>query len=120
MQLKDKVDRQRVNYIIQSYHLDKGETEGFAQRLIQLFNRFPTPMIELALVQILVDSWLVFPLPRGLSFLEKVSVKLNDWQKEGVNSTIDPEQFRHITGLDPQPIFWLLENQASRFSTTPD
>lgn len=105
MELWEQISQQRVKHIISSYHLSGSETELFDVHLNDLLNHYPAPLIELAVVECLVDQWLTVPMPRGLVFLNRVRDRLAAWEKEAIISTITPEQFQQITGLDPSPIF---------------
>jgi hypothetical protein len=45
---------------------------------------------------------------RGLQFLVQVDNQLQKWAEHGLTSVITPEQFQHITGLNPQSVFEIL------------
>lgn len=113
MKLTKQLNRQRVKYIVSTYQLAGDETDAFQQYLEVLFTQYPTPLIELALVETLVDRWLTVPLLRGCEFLVQVQAQLQRWEKAisdcdveaRITSTIAPEHFYQITGLDPSPIF---------------
>ncbi|MDX2096981.1 MAG: hypothetical protein SFW36_04330 [Leptolyngbyaceae cyanobacterium bins.59] len=110
MDINEQVGRQRVKYIISRYHLndaegDSSDPEIFESQLEKLLRTYPTPLIELALVETLVASWLNYPFVRGVEFLNQAQIHLQTWEQESVVSTITPEQFSQIAGLDPTPIF---------------
>ena len=115
MEIGARLNQQRVKHIVSSYQLHGNETDLFDQDLHLLLDHYPLPLIELALVQTLVDSWLQVPLVRGCAFLAKVYELLKQWEVQAylqgdpvmreLDSTISPEQFQQITGLDPTPIF---------------
>jgi hypothetical protein len=106
MQLRERIEQQRVKHIVSSYQLAAGDDwETFNNALNDLFNVYPTPLIELALVEMLVNSWLTVPLIRGQKLLIQVHEKLQSWKDCTISSTITPAQFQQITGLDPTPIF---------------
>jgi hypothetical protein len=114
MELGAQLKRQRIKHIVSSYQLDGNETEAFDQALELLLNHYPLPLIELALVETLVDGWLHMPLMRGCKFLAKAYEQLQTWENQTLQcdssallyiSTISPEQFQQLTGLDPAPIY---------------
>jgi hypothetical protein len=117
MELQEKIKRQRVQHIVTSYHLDgdlDGDTESFQTALETLLAIYPTPLIELALVETLVTYWLKVPLLRGEEFLAEVGGLLKEWEHHILlNETgearaiacVTSAQFYQITGLDPTPIF---------------
>ena len=126
MEIGAQLNRQRVKYIVSSYQLDGKDTEAFDQDLHLLLDHYPSPLIELALVQTLVDGWLQVPLLRGCAFLTKAYELLKKWEEQAflqgdsvtreLTSTISPEQFQQITGLDPAPIFGSASSSASQSS----
>lgn len=115
MELGAQLRWQRVKHIVSSYQLDGHDQEAFEQDLQLLFAHYPSPLIELALVETLVDGWLQVPLLRGCEFLAKVFEQLQQWEEQSLlksasvtqqrANTISPDQFQQITGLDPTPIF---------------
>jgi len=114
MEIGAQLKRQRIKHIVSSYQLDGDETEAFDRALELLLNHYPLPLIELALVETLVDGWLQVPLLRGCKFLDKAHEQLQAWESQILQpdsitapctSTISPEQFQQITGLDPAPIY---------------
>lgn len=114
MELQEKIKRQRVQHIVNSYHLD-GDTESFQPALETLLSTYPTPLVELALVETLVIHWLKVPLLRGQEFLVEVSSLLKEWEhrillnetseEQAIACSVTAAQFYQITGLDPTPIF---------------
>jgi hypothetical protein len=104
-EIRAAINRQRVKHIVSSYHLDEPEPEVFGLRLEALLDQHPAPLIELALVETLADSWVHVPPIKGLVFLEHTQSILNQWQEQPIFSTLTPEQFQQITGLDPAPVF---------------
>ncbi|MBW4691339.1 MAG: hypothetical protein KME27_06180 [Lyngbya sp. HA4199-MV5] len=115
MELGVQLSWQRVKHIVSSYQLDGRDAEAFEHDLQLLFAHYPSPLIELALVETLVDGWLQVPLLRGCAFLAKAYELLKQWEEQALTrsdsitqqraSTISPDQFQQITGLDPTPIF---------------
>ena len=122
MEIGAQLKRQRIKHIISSYRLDGNEAEAFDRELGLLINHYPLPLIELALVETLVASWVQVPIVRGCKFLAEAQQQLQAWEIQSLQrgvatqpcfSTVSPEQFRQITGLDPTPIF------GANFSTAP-
>ncbi|HEY9699827.1 MAG TPA: hypothetical protein V6D10_21390 [Trichocoleus sp.] len=105
MELWEQISKQRVKHIVSSYQLGGSETGSFDAYLEELLNCYPRPLIELALIETLIDQWLSVPLMRGIAFLTQTHHKLRDWESKPIVSTITPEQFQQIAGLDPTPIF---------------
>lgn len=105
MELREQLKQHRVKYIVSSYLLAGDESEAFDRYLNGLLRIYPAPLIELALVEILVASWMRVPMPRGCAFLEKAHRLLTDWETGAIVPSIASEEFQQITGLDPSPIF---------------
>ncbi|MDX2257251.1 MAG: hypothetical protein NW214_17200 [Pseudanabaenaceae cyanobacterium bins.39] len=105
MEIWEQVSRQRVMYIIDSYQLDGADDLDFADYLEDLLQAYPPTQIELALVEVLVDSWQTVPLVRGLPFLERSHQLLRSWENQAIATKVSPTHFHLITGLDPTPIF---------------
>jgi hypothetical protein len=105
MKLEERLNRQRIQYIVSSYSLDSEDPQQFNVYLNNLLDEYPTALIELALVETLVTNWLSLPLQKGCEFLSQVHCQLQGWQVDTIISTITPEQFYQITGLTPEPIF---------------
>jgi hypothetical protein len=109
MNIREQLNRQRVKHIVSSYQLGGNEGNQFDLYLDELLQIYPCPLIELALVETLIDQWLATPLTRGIEFLAQTHGKLKNWEKQPIVSTITPEQFQQIVGLDPTPIFGTTE-----------
>lgn len=118
MEIGAQLNQQRVKHIISSYQLSGNDAEAFEHDLDLLLTHYPSPLVELALVETLVDSWLQVPMVRGCAFLAKAYAQLKRWEAQATLQldpvdpaisesvyTISPEQFQQITGLDPSPIF---------------
>lgn len=105
MNIQEQVSQQRVKHIVNSYQLQGQDGAQFDESLADLLRAYPTPLIELALTETLVDVWLTVPLVRGNAFLKQAQQKLKTWEAQAITSTITPEQFNQITGLDPSPVF---------------
>ena len=113
MELQEKIKRQRVQHIVESYCLD-GDFESFQIELETLLVNYSTPLVELALVETLVTHWLKVPLLRGQEFLAEVGSLLEEWEhriffndtgEDQSIACVTAAQFHQITGLDPTPIF---------------
>jgi hypothetical protein len=105
MEIWEQISRQRVKYIVDSYQLDGDDDEDFYEYLEDLLQAYAPPQIELALVEILIQSWRITPLVRGVTFLERSHVLLKSWENKAIAPNLSPVHFRLITGLDPTPTF---------------
>jgi len=120
METWEQISRQRVNYIVDSYQLSGDDDEYFDEYLEDLLQAYPSPQIELALVEILVRSWHVNPIIRGVAFLKRSHELLKTWENHAIAPNISPTHFRLITGLDPTPVFGnqAIQTIRSVFSAT--
>ncbi len=116
MEIWEEISRQRVKYIVDSYQLDGYDDEFFYEYLEDLLQAYAPPQIELALVEILIESWRVTPLIRGVAFLERSHELLKAWETKIITPNISPTHFRLITGLDPTPVFGIEVNIQSHKS----
>jgi hypothetical protein len=114
MEVWEKISRQRVKYIVDSYQLDGNDDEDFDEYLEDLLQAYAPPQIELALVEVLIESWRITPLVRGVVFLERSHELLKDWENKPIAPHISPTHFRLITGLDPTPVFGNCITQPNR------
>ncbi|TYQ27141.1 hypothetical protein PseudUWO311_09060 [Pseudanabaena sp. UWO311] len=114
MEVWEEISRQRVKYIVDSYQLDGNDDEDFDEYLEDLLQAYTPPQIELALVEVLIESWRVTPLIRGVVFLERSHELLKDWENKPTAQHISPIHFHLITGLDPTPVFGNSITQANR------
>lgn len=112
MEIWEKLSRQRVKHIVSSYCLGGDEVNRFDLYLDELLQLYPRPLIELALIETLIDYWLTVPLVRGVEFLVQAHDRLKAWESQPIISTITPEQFKQIAGLDPAPVFGSAELPA--------
>jgi len=119
MELLEKLQQQRVKHIVSSYQLAGTQVDAFADCLQVMMQAFPTPLVELAIVETLVDHWLSVPLLRGVKFLEQTHRRLQAWEQQAIASTITPDQFQQVTGLDPTPVFGLPGSIANHFQIHP-
>jgi hypothetical protein len=114
MSLQDYLNQQRVKHIVESYQIDGDESDRFYRYLNDLLQTYPAPLIELAITETLVDGWASVPLTRGVDFLRQSHDKLKEWELNPIVSTVTPEQFQHVTGLDPAPVFGTTDMPPSR------
>jgi hypothetical protein len=118
MEVWEEISRQRVKYIVDSYQLggyDGGDfDEDFDEYLEDLLQAYAPPQIELALVEVLIESWRVTPLIRGVAFLMRSHELLKGWENKPIAPHISPTHFRLITGLDPTPVFGNSLTQPSK------
>ncbi|MEL6224468.1 MAG: hypothetical protein AAFR31_17670 [Cyanobacteria bacterium J06627_8] len=114
MSLQEYLNQQRVKHIVDSYQIDGDDTDRFSRYLTDLLQTYPAPLIELAITETLVDGWAAVPMIRGIDFLKKSHDKLKDWELNPIVSTVTPEQFQHVTGLDPAPVFGTADLPPSR------
>ncbi len=110
--LQQRVDQQRVKYIIESFQLAGQDGRDFYRRLDQLFASYATTWLELAFAEVLVVNWLIIPMPRGLEVLGQVHSLLEQWQYNGLTHLLTEQEFYRITGLDPAPVFYSLRLNA--------
>ncbi len=101
MQLQDRINRERVNYITTSYALEGNDRDAFQLYLCELLQRYAQGWVELALIEVLVQHWHLPPLPRGVPFLEEVQHLLRQWDRGDWCSRVSDLQFQCITGLVP-------------------
>ncbi len=127
MDLQQRLNQQRVRHIIDSYQLMGDEGTAFEHNLNQLLSQYPHRLIELALVETLIKSWLNVPMVKGIAFLNETRSKLQQWQSTQYRSAQNPDtqkasdtepsfapnfilsftpnQFAQITGLDAEVTF---------------
>lgn len=101
MQLQDRINRERVNYITTSYALEGNDRDAFQLYLCELLQRYAQGWVELALIEVIVRHWHLPPLPKGVPFLQEVQHLLREWAQGDRGSTINALQFECITGLVP-------------------
>ena len=109
MELQQRINQQRIQFIIDSYQLAPQDShqslEAFTQYLNNLLEQFPPSLMELALVETLADLWSEIPLPRGCQFLEVAHAKLKKWESQPVVSSVTPSQYEQVAGLNAVPVF---------------
>jgi hypothetical protein len=105
MEIWEQISRQRVKYIVDSYQLAGDDDEYFDDYLEEILQAYAPPQIELALVEVLIESWRNLPPMRGYAFLKRSHDLLKSWENKAIYPSISATQFRLITGLDPTPIF---------------
>ena len=94
----------RLQHIVDSYSLagDADAFDTFSTELDLLRKDYPWFLVELAVVEVLVENWLRYPMPRGLYFLKQVQERLQEWRETSIiSSFLNPDQFEQITGLPP-------------------
>ncbi len=96
---------QRLHHIVESYGLAGAAAERFNRVLVQWQQRYPWFLIELAVVEILAQTWLRLPRPTGMDFLKLVKHRLEQWHTAPITTLLSPGDLCAITGLDPDPIF---------------
>ncbi|PSB20629.1 hypothetical protein C7B65_06915 [Phormidesmis priestleyi ULC007] len=105
MTLEEKINQQRVKHIVSSYQLEGKETEAFADYLEELLQTYAMPLLELALAETLIVNWMNVPMQKGILFLQQTHDRLKNWETHSISSSLTPQEFQQITGLDPSPIF---------------
>ena len=117
MNIQAQIDRYRLQYIVDNYQLRGNDNiDAFEMALTELLDNYPTPIVELAIVETLVTGWLNVPMVRGCAFLHHVHEQLLLWHNYSIVSTLTTTQFQSITGLSPNPI---LKN-APAFAPQPE
>lgn len=114
MDIQEQISQQRVKHIVSSYQLAGNEMSQVEAYLTDLLRIYPSPLVELALIETLADGWLNVPLAKGVEFFTQAHDKLKTWESQPIVSTITPEQFHQITGLDPAPVFGSTELPPTR------
>ncbi|MEL6552602.1 MAG: hypothetical protein AAFQ63_03950 [Cyanobacteria bacterium J06621_11] len=119
MELQQHISHQRIRHIIDSYLLTGDEAIAFNRYLSSLLHQYPHGLLELALVETLIKSWLTIPMVKGVPFLSTTHQKLKQWQQDTWPQdtyplSLTPAQFSQITGLDAQPAFADLISFASQ------
>ncbi|MFQ3679411.1 MAG: hypothetical protein SNJ60_02735 [Pseudanabaenaceae cyanobacterium] len=98
--LPPRIVRQRAQFIAEQYGLygtqEPDRAQAYLNRLLDQY-----PGVEIALVEILVETWQQLPPPRGVVFLQRVEARLQQWQTSYQGPTLPPAHFQHITGLHP-------------------
>ncbi|MGQ9866652.1 MAG: hypothetical protein ACUVSQ_10310 [Pseudanabaenaceae cyanobacterium] len=100
--LSHRIFWQRAQFIAEQYGLyGTQEPEHTMARayLSRLLNQYQG--VEIALVEILVETWAQLPPPRGMDFLQRVEARLQQWCISEREPILSPSHFQHITGLHP-------------------
>lgn len=107
MDIQERITRQRVQHIVDSYQLDGDDRDAFAKVLTQLLDTYPQSLVELALTEAIVKGWSDVPMQKGMTFLYAVHEQLCAWQPDmelySQSSTslgISEPQLRRATSLD--------------------
>ncbi|MFN3927229.1 MAG: hypothetical protein ACK4QL_07870 [Pseudanabaenaceae cyanobacterium] len=107
MEVQKLISQRRVYHIIDSYQLlGNNPDPQIKKELDALIDIYPHAYLEIALVECLVRSWSIVPLPRGKEFIGMVRQYLVEAKPISITSA----QFRQITGLEPLPITSLVAN----------
>ena len=85
MDIQERITRQRVKHIVDSYQLDGNDVDAFADNLAKLLDSYPQSLIEIALVEGIIKGWSEVPMQRGMPFIQGVQERLRSWQ-----SKLDP------------------------------
>lgn len=119
MTLEQRIGHQRVRHIVDSYSLvghqhDNDDAIRFENYLQDLLSGYHHGLVELALVETLIKSWLTIPMEKGVAFLTTAHSKLKAWQQEQLQQrpitvSLTSAQFSQITGLDATVAFDALE-----------
>ena len=105
MDISERISRQRVKHIVDSYRLDGDEPDAFQAYLEDLLETFAHPLIELALIDVLAKAWKEIPMQKGTPFLARAHDCLKDWQSKPISTAVTAAKFEQITGLDSSRIF---------------
>ena len=105
MTLEKQINQQRVKHIVSSYQLEGEENEAFADYLETLLQAYAMPLVELALAETLVANWMNVPMQKGVLFLQQTHDRLKNWETHSISSSLTPQEFQQLTGLDPSSIF---------------
>lgn len=97
MNIQERITRQRVNHIIDSYQLDGDDSDAFANCLAKLLETYPQSLIELALTETIVKGWSEIPMPRGMAFIHSVHERLRAWYPTSEPSPQLPCSFQSPT-----------------------
>ncbi|MEM6251417.1 MAG: hypothetical protein AAF821_00715 [Cyanobacteria bacterium P01_D01_bin.156] len=97
MDIQARINRQRVNHIVDSYHLTGDDVLAFEEYLTRLLNTYPQPLIELAITEEIIQGWLKIPMQKGLDFIQKVHTHLQVWQPVPEELPPLPSSIRTLT-----------------------
>ena len=82
MDIQERISRQRVQHIIDSYQLDGDDGDVFTDYMDQLLETYAYPLIELALTEAIIKGWSEIPMKKGLTFIHGVHERLRFWQPD--------------------------------------
>ncbi|NDJ15698.1 hypothetical protein [Myxacorys almedinensis] len=105
MTLANHLKRQRVKHIVSSYQLDGSDVELCNHTINAWLECYPAAWIELAIADTIAHHWATLPLPRGTALFTKIHERLQQWDATGIASVLSPDEFQHITGLNPNSVF---------------
>ncbi|MEM1239696.1 MAG: hypothetical protein AAGI45_07640 [Cyanobacteria bacterium P01_H01_bin.26] len=96
MDIQERISRQRVQHIIDSYQLDGDDGDVFVDYLDQLLETYAYPLIELALTEAIIKGWSEIPMRKGLSFIHGVHERLRFWQPDRESLAHIPRQLKPL------------------------
>ncbi|MEM7794536.1 MAG: hypothetical protein AAF579_08785 [Cyanobacteria bacterium P01_C01_bin.118] len=79
MNPQNRITRQRVHHIVDSYQLGGDDGDAFAEDLALLLDAYPQSLIELALTELIVKGWSEIPMQKGMPFMQKLRERLRCW-----------------------------------------
>ncbi len=97
MDIQERITRQRVKHIVDSYQLDGEDVDAFADYLTKLLETYPQSLIEIALTEGIVKGWSEIPMQKGMPFIQAVHERLRSWQYEPESSS----QLPSVCNLPP-------------------
>jgi len=98
MELQERISRQRIFYIIDSYQLlgSPPIPAELDHKFSQLLSNYSQEILELAIANCIAKAWTQLPMPRGQVFLDL----LTDHLHNQLPNQLTPQQFQQITGLE--------------------
>jgi hypothetical protein len=101
MELQERISRQRIYHIIDSYQLlgSPPIPAELDHKFSQLLSNYSQEVLELAIANCVAKAWTQLPMPRGQAFLDLLTEHLNNQ----LPNQLTPQQFQQITGLEMPP-----------------
>jgi len=98
MELQERISRQRIYHIIDSYQLlgSRPIPAELEHKFSQLLSSYSQEILELAIANCIAKAWTQLPMPRGQAFLDL----LIDHLHNQLPNQLTPQQFQQITGLE--------------------
>lgn len=94
MDIQERITRQRVKHIVDSYRLDGDAVDTFADYLSNLLETYPQSLVELALTEAIVKGWSEVPMRKGLPFIHGVHDRLRAWHPDPESPSQRPSSFQ--------------------------